>query len=269
MKTGYRGLWALLVVAFAAFVIASAFDTIPVLGHDLKTTDIINLLTESHTPEPQLVCSTIADSTDQTVDTIIVVNSPTDTPIDTTAQRILLIGDSMLEGLSPRLAAYAKANGHELSTVIWYSSTSQIWGQCDTLSTFIRRYKPTYVMVCLGANELFVRNIEQRRDRYIKRIIQQIGNRPYLWIGPPNWKEDTGINNLIAKNTADGSFFLSNGINLTRAADGAHPTRRAAAMWVDSIVRWMPQHSSHPIRMNLPTDSTARPRRIVVLQPKK
>ena len=38
-------------------------------------------------------------------------------------KRLLVVGDSMLEGLSPRLASYARLNGHKLYTVIWYSST--------------------------------------------------------------------------------------------------------------------------------------------------
>ena len=47
-------------------------------------------------------------------------------PLDTAAKNILFIGDSMLEGLSPRMAAYAKKNGHTLTSVIWYSSSTEI-----------------------------------------------------------------------------------------------------------------------------------------------
>jgi hypothetical protein len=266
MKTKYSGLWALLTVAFVVVVVASAFDSVSICGHELKTSGIISRLTEPRTPACQQVTAdsvaadTVADSA---------VGRPAAVPVDTAAQRILLIGDSMLEGLSPRLAAYAGHNGHELYTVIWYSSTSQIWGECDTLSTFIRRYRPTYVMVCLGSNELFVRDIERKRDRYVKRLLRQIGDLPYLWIGPPNWKADTGINSLLAKNVASGAFFLSDGMHFERKADGAHPTSQAAALWVDSIARWMPEHSCHPILMNHPSVESARPRRVVVLQPKK
>ena len=37
---------------------------------------------------------------------------------DTTHQRVLFFGDSMLEGLTRRLVDYTEANGHELHTVV-------------------------------------------------------------------------------------------------------------------------------------------------------
>ena len=103
----------------------------------------------------------------------------------------------MLEGLGPRMAAYAKNNGHKLNNVIWYSSTSQVWGESDTLKHFIKRFKPDYIIVSLGANELFVKDIIKKREKFVTRILSQIGNISYIWIGPPNWKEDTCINELV------------------------------------------------------------------------
>jgi len=256
MRKQYIGLWSLLAVAFAVVLMASSSDTVTLFGCEFRTSGMLAKLTEPRDMPDEVAVT----------DTVPVVAVPV--PVDTAAQRILLIGDSMLEGLSPRMAAYAARNGHELSTVIWYSSTSEIWGGCDTLSTFIRRYRPTYVMVCLGANELFVRDIARKRDRYVKHILRQIGDLPYLWIGPPNWKDDTGINSLVAANVKPGSFFLSDGMHFDRTSDGAHPTRRSAAEWLDSVARWMPGHSNHPIRMEFPAaDVTAKAKRVIVLQP--
>lgn len=190
--------------------------------------------------------------------------------VDTASQNILIIGDSMLEGLNPRLAAYAKANGHKLNSVIWYSSSSEYWGTCDTLKVFLKKFQPTFIFISLGGNELFVRDIASKRDKYVKNFLSQIGDIPYIWIGPPNWKPDTGINDLIAANVKPGCFFLSNGMSFDRAKDGAHPTHKSAAMWMDSVARWMPLHASHPIRMERPADDIkARPDEVVVLQPKR
>ncbi len=102
-------------------------------------------------------------------------------PLDTAAQTILFIGDSMLEGLGPRLAAYAEKNGHTLYTVIWYSSTSEVWGQSDKLAHYMDMVKPTYVFVCLGANELFVSDIANKRRGYVRKIISDIDTVPYVW----------------------------------------------------------------------------------------
>ncbi|MDE6309183.1 MAG: SGNH/GDSL hydrolase family protein, partial [Muribaculaceae bacterium] len=186
---------------------------------------------------------------------------------DTLPKRILFIGDSMLEGLYPRLAAYAKANGHSLYCVIWYSSTSKVWGESTHIPEYIKQFDPDYVFISLGANELFVKDIEKQRDKYVKKILSEIDPIPYVWIGPPNWKEDTGINRLIASNAAPGTFFLSNGMHFDRKSDGAHPTSASAALWMDSIVRWMPKHCAHPIKMDMPSEKSARANRVVVLQP--
>lgn len=256
----YIGLWSILAVAFVLFAGLSFVDTINVGGIELKTSGIADALTKA--PD---------DVKQQETQVALAAATSVDAPVavDTTAQTILFIGDSMLEGLSPRLAAYAKKNGHKLYTVIWYSSTSEIWGETTKLKDFITQFEPSYVFICLGANELFVKDIAAKRDKYVKNIISQIGDLPYVWIGPPNWKEDTGINDLIASNVAPGTFFLSNGMHFDRASDGAHPTRSSAVQWMDSIVRWMPANSAHPIKLDKPDEVKAKATRVIVLQPKR
>lgn len=260
----YIGLWWILTVALGLFLALSAFDTINIGGIELKSSRMLDRLTQA----PDTLGT---DDDTITNDTIAGDTIPADTMprIDESPQTILFIGDSMLEGLSPRMAAYANENGHSLYSVIWYSSTSEVWGETSKLKEYIEQFKPSYVFIALGANELFVRNIKERRDKYVKAIISQIGDLPYVWIGPPNWKEDTGINDLIEKNARKGSFFLSNGMHFDRAKDGAHPTRKSAGLWLDSVARWMPEHAAHPIKMNKPKAQTAKANRVIVLQPKK
>lgn len=263
MTKHHFSLWLLLAVAFAIFAVASALEMPSLGGHQLKSSGIYDNLFASH----QDPVSVVADScaADSLSGTCGAVAFPV--PVDTAAQTILFIGDSMLEGLGPRLAAYAKQNGHTLYNVVWYSSTSEVWGRSDKLRSYIERLHPTFIFVSLGANELFVSDIKNKRRQYVQKIISDIDTIPYLWIGPPNWKADTGINDLIAENTAPGTFFLSNGMHFERARDGAHPTRTSAIAWMDSVVRWMPAHSAHPILMEAPAVATARPARVFVHQP--
>lgn len=253
-------LWLLLAVAFVIFAVASAVGLPEVGGHQLKSSEIHQNLFTHH---PDVNADPVSDS----VFEAIMEQPRFPVPVDTAAQTILFIGDSMLEGLGPRLAAYAKHNGHTLYNVVWYSSTSEVWGRSDKLRYYIDTLHPTYVIVSLGANELFVSDIKNKRRQYVENIISDIDTIPYLWIGPPNWKPDTGINDLIDESTPEGTFFLSNGMSFDRARDGAHPTRSSAARWMDSVMRWMPAHSLHPIRMEVPAEATARPARIFVHQP--
>ena len=172
---------------------------------------------------------------------------------DTSRQVILLFGDSMLEGLTRRLDDYTAANGYQLHTVIWYSSSTETWATTATLEHYIAQYHPSYFLLCLGSNELFVNDLDQR-DQYIKTLVQKMGDKPFVWIGPPNWKEDTGIDQLICDNVGKGAYFDSSRLNLTRGKDGRHPTFSAAAGWADLIAKWMSSSQcDHPIKMDRPT----------------
>lgn len=265
----YSGLWLVLAVAFVIFAVVSAFETpVSIFGHELKSSKIVPTLTADGSAQRKATGSGAGVNVRRgagATTTVPTTRRPVE--VDTLPKTILFIGDSMLDGLYPRLAAYANANGHTLYAVIWYSSTSEVWGKSDKLKKYINELKPTYIFVSLGANELFVKDIAEKRDKYVKKIIADIGNIPYVWIGPPNWKEDTGINDLIAKNAGPDHFFLTNGMKFPRMKDGAHPTHEAAIGWMDSVVRWMPRHSSHPIRMNVPKEKKARAKRVFVHQP--
>ena len=190
-------------------------------------------------------------------------------PLDTTAKNILFIGDSMLEGLAPRLAKYCDKNGHTLVEVIWYSSSSKVWGESGRLSELIAKYKPNYIFICLGANELYVPEIKRARRHFVKKILAEIGDIPYVWIGPPNWDEDTGINDLIEQEVDEGCFYLSAHDHFDRSRDGAHPTRASAHQWMDRVVKWVETEGAYPIRLEKPGEGISRASRIVIYQPPK
>ncbi len=193
------------------------------------------------------------------------VTEPQDTvALDTANQRILFIGDSMLEGLSRRLCDYCMENGHELTTVIWYSSTSQQWAETDTLEHFMRKTDPTFIFVCLCSNELFVRDLDER-DKWLKEIVGKMGDTPFVWVSPPNWREDTGINDLIIKNVGTKRYFDSRNLTLRRGRDKVHPTFKAAEAWMDSIAVWVTEKSAHPIKLETPKTKRKREYKLHIL----
>ena len=260
------GVWSLLAVALAIVTLLSLCDELNLPGGlTLKTSGIAERLTREPELPPEEAATLSPDSLIEKMnpDTVAVAKP------DTTSHNILIFGDSMLEGLTRRLAAYADENGHTLNSVIWYSSSTKVWAEGDTLRKFIKKYHPSYIFISLGGNELFIRDIAQSREKYVRKILKEIGDIPYIWIGPPNWKKDTCINDLIASCTAPGCFFLSNGMHFDRQKDGAHPTYESAALWVDSIARWMPLHAAHPIKMKKPTKATGRAASQVMLTPPK
>jgi hypothetical protein len=162
---------------------------------------------------------------------------------DTSAKTILLTGDSMGDGLSLELRRLGRQNRVALVYVPWYSSTTRDWSENDTLRKLIRRYHPALVLFSLGSNELLIPAI-RTRERFVVSIVRQLQDVPSVWIGPPNWKEDTGINALIDKHLDSLHFFQSKALRFERMTDGAHPTFRASALWADTLVRWM---DSNPV----------------------
>lgn len=191
------------------------------------------------------------------------------TGIDTSKQKILLIGDSMLEQFRWRLRDYCKENGHEMASVIWYSSQTEWYGTSDTLAYFIKKENPTYIMLILGANELFVADIINKRTPYVRHILEQIGEIPFVWIGPPNWKPDTGINEMIINNVGYTRYFPSKNLTFKRFADGAHPKPESAFAWCDSVAKYIMNESRYPILMNPPSKQYTGSPNSTILQPWK
>lgn len=182
------------------------------------------------------------------------------------ARNILFFGDSMLEGLCRRFIDYADQNGHDLHTVLWYSSSTEIWAKTDTLQYYINKFKPDYIVVCLGSNELFVKDIDHRKEN-IKKIVKKFGDLPFVWVSPPNWKKDTGINDAIISVVGKDRYFDSRSLKLERGPDHAHPTFPAAAIWMDTIARWLNSPACrNPIMMEWPQKEVPS-RNVTMLQP--
>lgn len=198
------------------------------------------------------------------VDSLRAVTEQAERPIrvsspDSTKFRILFFGDSMLEGLGKRMCDYAMENDYDLTSVIWYSSSTKLWAETDTLQYFLDRVRPDYIMLCLGSNELFVRDLD-KRDRYISTLVQKLSPYPFVWISPPNWKPDTGINELIIKHIGMGRYFDSRSLELERSSDHAHPTHAAAALWMDTVASWM-RSPANACRLRLDPPTEKRPRK--------
>jgi hypothetical protein len=218
---------------------------------ELKKTDIKNFLIQP--PFQPLLAKELDVKIQQSLDAIIFAADSATIKIDSSGHKILLTGDSMCEGLMFRFKKYAQKNGHDLQTVIWYGSTTQTWSESDSLQKLVKKYDPDYIFFTTGSNELFIRNI-QDREKYIQDIVQQADNCKFIWIGPPNWKEDTGINDLLIKNVGRDRFFESRHLTFQRANDGAHPTWSSAAVWADTISSWIMQKSRHKILLAKPPE---------------
>jgi hypothetical protein len=178
---------------------------------------------------------------------------------DQAPQRILILGDSMIEGLLPRLADYAAENGHSVNAVIWYGSRTIDWARGNRLGDALRDYRPTFVMFVVGSSELTTRDIEKRSGA-VKQMLKAVGDRKWIWIGPPNWRTDTGLGALLEREAGPERYFRSRELSFERKRDGIHPTLASSQRWMDAVATWTVDRSAVPIRLNVPQKTgAARP----------
>jgi hypothetical protein len=157
------------------------------------------------------------------------------TPNDT-VRRVLLIGDSQLENLRQPIRKRLKDNNYELvASVIWYGSSTKQWASSDTLNYFISKFKPDFVLIALGLNELFVNDLDKRQS-YADRIKAKLetAQMPYYFIGPAAWVKDKGITSVL-QSTFGELFYPSHLLDLERAADGRHPSKKGGVIWFEEV----------------------------------
>jgi hypothetical protein len=240
------------VAVFALLALVAAFLLVPRLRERGR---IIAAIGFAEGEAPHLAAAAPAEA-----------DTPTE-PVVAARERILLIGDSMVQNLVPRLADYCLENGHELIPAVWWGSTSMAWGSSSRLDQLLAEHKPTVVMVVLGSSELLTSDIERLGTVAVRNVLRKVGARPLVWIGPPNWRADSGINAVLARELGAGRFFRSAELALPREADGIHPTREGGDAWVESIVGWLAKESSVTMTLAVPTRKATPPRTKIFRSP--
>lgn len=259
MKSNYTQIWLLLTVSMTVTVMMAFNDDVSIGSWTLKKAPLQEFIAASGNQSE-------FDATVLSVDSVAIPDDAETAALvetDTVPKNIFMFGDSMTLNLALRLAKYAKQNGHSFHAVNWDSSNTKIWAETDTLRHYLKKYNPDFIFICLGSNEVYFKKPESRLP-YIQKILKEIGNTPYVWIGPPNWNNDTGINDVLRDACAPRSFFRSAGMNFKRKEDKIHPTRASSRMWADSIMRWLPE-SAHPILNEVPSDSIGKVKSNIVI----
>lgn len=151
---------------------------------------------------------------------------------------VLVLGDSMIPaGLEIWIRQVIRIHGGRYRRWAWASSTTKRWATSGVLARALRKYRPDLVLIVLGSNELFLDH-PARRARYVRAILKAIAPRPYRWLGPPAWSQDTGILEVLRRTIPAGRFYPFNGRAIARDRDGHHPTAWGARTWTYDFVRW-------------------------------
>lgn len=248
-------------VLFGLFFVKAYF--FPEWNIQLKSPYIEKVTDLKSTSQPERIQSKI-DSANSENDTVAHVNqqvtgtkgsTPTlFTGSSDSSKRILFIGDSQLENLRFWVRKSLMDNNYQLAgSVIWYGSSTKQWAITDTLEHFYKKFKPDFILIALGLNELFVNDLEKRASysKIIKYKLSQLGV-PYYFIGPAAWVKDKGSINVI-QGVFGELFYPSHLLKLDRAADGRHPSKAGAKMWFKEVSQKMTEKNVLNLRISKDT----------------
>jgi hypothetical protein len=158
-------------------------------------------------------------------------------PLSLRNKTVLLVGDSMAEGVGPWLQKKVEAVGGRFINAQERSSTIVWWQGSGKLRELMTRHQPDAVFIALGSNEIFLEQPALRAP-LIKQMVEELGQRPGYWIGPPCWKPDSGLVHVIEENFQPGHFYNSNDLQVPRAPDGKHPTTQGYQTWTELVWNW-------------------------------
>jgi hypothetical protein len=153
---------------------------------------------------------------------------------------VVHIGDSFaLAGFAQALKKRMKALGARYDVRAETSSFTTTWS--GKIESVIANTQPDLVIINLGANE--VANIDPPAHApAVRHIVAAIKGRPCVWVSPPSWRKDTGIQDVIRQNSAPCRYFDSDKLvtePIPRQKDHIHPTEAGGALWADAFWNWL------------------------------
>ncbi len=155
---------------------------------------------------------------------------------------VVHIGDSFaLAGFAQALKPRLKALGVRYDVKAETSSFTTTWS--GKIEAVISNTQPDLVIINLGANE--VANVDPAAHApAVRHIIAAIKGRPCVWVSPPSWRKDTGIQDVIRQNSAPCRYFDSDKlvpVPIPRQKDHIHPTEEGGAIWAEAFWTWLQQ----------------------------
>lgn len=252
-------MWMLIASAMVIFIGLSLVDEIKIGNHTLsKARFPETLLTKEESIQ--------TEETEETEDSIAFPVEILVEP-DTTVHNLLIFGDSMTHNLAMSIAKYGTKNNYKVTGVTWESSSIPAWRNSGKIKEYLEMSHPDFVIVSLGSNEMELKHFD-RRIPDVEKIVEQLGDIPFVWVGPPLWKEDKGVYSMLEKALPKGTLFkIENSGLIERGPDKVHPDRRGADEWADTLMRWI-RKSSHPILTEFPDSGTGtRGHKFIYLHP--
>jgi hypothetical protein len=189
---------------------------------------------ESNTSLEQLKITTEESNTTLQKEQHIVIDCNNSDANSSSILKILVIGDSMGEGLAYGLNSLKKQYPIQIKSLAKSSTTTHYWCSTHNFQTTIEKYKPNLILIALGTNEWNgVGSATKMRIHKIHNKFQEIGIQS-VWITPPV-KKATQFNTMVLDVYGD-SAYDSSDLNVPRGSDKVHPTLKGYTTWAKDIL---------------------------------
>lgn len=154
---------------------------------------------------------------------------------------VLLIGDSMAQGLAGPLSTLADAAGVSFDSFAKSGTHISQWvvgSLAQGLGAKLAA-RPEVVLVALGTNDEKLSPAAAQGELPALSLLlgrlKGFGSR-VAWIGPPTLPYANGVGCLIRRAAPD--YFDSRRLLLERAGDGVHMTGSGYATWASAVWSW-------------------------------
>lgn len=257
-------LWILITLAMVIFIGISFSDDLKIGNYTLTKARFPETILAEKNDDVALTDSIEGMESKTAYDSLLLMQEILEP--DTTIHNVLVFGDSMTHHLAMSIAKYGTKNNYKVTGVTWESSSIPGWSNSGKIEKYLKEVKPDFVIISLGSNEMELKHFERRLPD-VEKIVAKLDSLPFVWVGPPLWKEDKGVYKMLEKGLPKGVLFKVENLDIPRGPDHVHPTKRGADIWADTLMRWIKQ-SPHPILTELPdSGTTTKGHKFIYLHP--
>lgn len=153
--------------------------------------------------------------------------------------KVLLLGDSLAEGLKFSLRKKGESDGYIITAETERGTRTDQWS--NRIKKIIKEKKPSLVLVSLGTNDSFLKDPEPQRS-HIQKIVNEVNSSGarMVWILPPPLPAKATsrkkIIDMIEEETSGcGDVLDSKGVTFERNKDGIHYSSMGYAVWTSLI----------------------------------
>ena len=164
----------------------------------------------------------------------------------TPESRILLLGDSMAQGMLPHFRKLSEEEGLSYVGAGLPGTRIDQWVDSNWLTKKLSEFAPTHALVVLGTNDAYAaqgHSYVRERTKELVEKIEAAGAHP-IWIGAPKLPENYFSNRLDEDvldhiRSATRYYFASEDYDIPRGPDELHPSAGGYAGWAGAIWNWL------------------------------